>query len=203
MEKATREELEWAYYITREVLFKRIDKKANFSASHWDDIRTSLYNSLEKDHNILYDDKMNAYLEETVQKYLRPFDDYVSLTDIARRFDSENPSYLIQSWLRSRNTVEFLGRWEQNNNSKFDKDEFQKVLFDMRSPSYTLTPKKWISKTRAIGIVSKRGKYGGTTAHPFIACDFEMWNSAEFRYEILKSFVDSQTQSKNKGGEIL
>lgn len=177
---------------TREEAFKRIDKKANFDAEQWENIRTNLYDSLEKDHKALYDDKMNAYLEETVQKYLRPFDDYVSLTDIARRFDSENPSYLIQSWLRSRNTVTFLGRWEQNNNLNFDKDEFQKVLTDMRSPSYTLTPKKWISKTGAIGIVSKQGKYGGTTAHPFIACDFEMWVDKEFRYTVVENFMKSK-----------
>ena len=116
---------------------------------------------------------MHAFLEETVQKYLRPTDTFVSLTEIARRFDSENPSYLIQSWLRSRNTVAFLGQWEQNNNAKFNKDAFKQIIIDMRSPLFTLTPKKWISKTGAIGIVAKRGKYGGTTAHPFIACDFE------------------------------
>ena len=85
---------------------------------------------------------MNAYLEETVAKYLHPSDDYISLTEIARRFDAENPSYLIQSWLRGRNTVEFLAAWERNNNPKFNEAAFQKLVVDAKTPQFTLTPKK-------------------------------------------------------------
>lgn len=115
---------------------------------------------------------MNAYLEETVVKYLYPSDDYISLTEIARRFDAENPSYLIQSWLRSRNTVEFLATWERNNNPDFNEAAFQKLVVDAKIPQFTLTPKKWIDLTNAVGITSKQGKGGGTKSHPFIACDF-------------------------------
>lgn len=134
---------------------------------------------------------MNAYLEETVAKYLHPSDDFISLTEIARRFDAENPSYLIQSWLRSRNTVEFLATWERNNNPNFNETAFQKLMIAAKTPQFTLTPKKWIDMTNAIGITSKQGKGGGTMAHPFIACDFEMWNDADFRYEVLKCFTTS------------
>lgn len=119
----------------------------------------------------IYEAKMNEFLEKTVTKYLHPMDDFLSLTDIAKRFDDENPGYLIQSWLRSRNTVAFLGEWEKNNNPDFDEKAFQQLLIDIRSPSYTLTPKKWISTVNAIGLNSKRGKSGGTEAHPLIACD--------------------------------
>lgn len=175
--------------ITREEYFKKLDQKVGFNPQDWEDIRNIICESIKSDSAPVYETKIHKFLEETVQKYLRPTYEFVSLTEIARRFDSENPSYLIQSWLRSRNTVAFLGQWEQNNNAKFNKDAFKQIMIDMRSPLFTLTPKKWISKTGAIGIVSKRGKYGGTTAHPFIACDFEMWNDMEFRYEVLKSFV--------------
>lgn len=130
----------------------------------------------------IYDYEDIEWLENTVQKYLYPSDDYISLTDIARKFDAENPSYQIQSWLRSRNTIEFLGEWERNNNPDFDESAFAKLIVDVRSPSYTLTLSKWIDAVNAIGLTSKRGKNGCTMAHPFIACDFEMWNDMKFRY---------------------
>ncbi len=146
----------------------------------------------------IYEPKMNAFLEQTVYKYLRPTDEPISLTDIARRFESENPSYLIQSWLRSRNTIEFLGEWERNNNKQFNEKAFQKLLKDVRSPSYTLTPKRWIETVNAIGLESKRGKNGGTMGHPFIACDFEMWNDMTFRYEVLKYFMSSRVETDDE-----
>ena len=64
-------------------------------------------------------------------------------------------------------------------------------MVDAKTPQFTLTPKKWIDLTNAVGITSKQGKGGGTMAHPFIACDFEMWNDAEFRYEVLKCVTGS------------
>ncbi len=68
-------------------------------------------------------------------------------------------------------------------------------MVDAKTPQFTLTPKKWIDLTNATGITSKQGKGGGTMAHPFIACDFEMWNDAEFRYEVLKCFTGSSMNS--------
>ena len=97
---------------------------------------------------------------------------------------------MIQSWLRSRNTVEFLGEWERNNNPEFDEYAFEKLIIDVRSPSYTLTPSKWIDTVNTIGLTSKRGKNGCTMAHSFIACDFEMWNDMKFRYEMIKHSID-------------
>ena len=139
----------------------------------------------------IHDPKEEQRLQAVVEKYLYHEVDYISLTDIAKRFDSENPSYVIQSWLRSRNTIAFLGQWERENNRNFDEQAFQQLLFDVRSPSYTLTPARWIERVSAIGIISKRGKNGGTTAHPFIACDFEMWNDISFRYDVIKHFIKS------------
>ena len=85
----------------------------------------------------IYEPKMNAYLEETVAKYLHLSDDYISLTEIARKFDAKNPSYLIQSWLRNRNTVKFLATWERNNNPDFNEVAFEKLVVEAKTPQFT------------------------------------------------------------------
>lgn len=123
---------------------------------------------------------------------MHPLDDYISLTVIARKFDSDNPNCPIQSWLRSRNTVEFLATWERNNNLDFNEATFQKLVVDAKTPRFTLTPKKWIDMMNAIGITSKQGKGGGTMAHPFIACDFKMWNDSEFRCAVVQVFLNKK-----------
>ena len=198
MGRATKTELEWAYLITREEFLRRVNARVELPAEEWISIRDYLFNQIISNKTSIYEAKMNSFLEKTVIKYLHPEGGFLSLTDIARRFDSEKPSYLIQSWLRSRNTIEFLGEWERNNNNKFNEQAFQKLLKDVRSPSYTLTPKRWIETVNAIGLESKRGKNGGTMAHPFIACDFEMWNDMQFRYEVLKYFMSSRIETDNE-----
>lgn len=194
MPRATKEELELAYALTREKFLVRVNKLSPLRAEDWNRYLDSIFELILKDEAPIYEAKMNAYLEENVAKYLHPSDDYISLTEIARKFDTDNPSYLIQSWLRSRNTVEFLATWERNKNPDFNERAFRKLVLDAKTPQFTLTPKKWIDITDAIGIISKQGKGGGTLAHPFIACDFEMWNVSDFRYEILKYFTSSRME---------
>ncbi len=160
----------------------------------WNRYLDSIFERISNDKALLYESKMNAYLNETVAKYLYPSDDYVSLTEIAKKYDAANPSYLIQSWLRSRSTVELLATWERKHNSNFNEDAFQRITVDVKTPQFTLTSKKWIDLTNAIGVISKQGKSGGTMAHPFIACDFEMWNDAEFRFEVVKFFTSSEME---------
>lgn len=106
MGRATRTELLWAYAITCEEFLKHVNDKIELHPEEWKNIRETLFDALSKGELPIYEPKMNAVLEQTVYKYLRPTDEPISLTDTARRFDSENPSYLIQSWLRSRNTIE-------------------------------------------------------------------------------------------------
>lgn len=171
-----------------------MNERSPIRADDWKRYMDDIFELILKDEAPIYEPKMNAYLEETVAKYLHPSDDYISLTEIARKFDAENPSYLIQSWLRSRNTVELLAEWERNNNPTFNESTYHDLLEETRKPQFTLTPKKWIDMTNAIGITSKQGKGGGTMAHPIIACDFEMWNDAEFRYEVLKYFISSREE---------
>ena len=174
----------------------RVNKLSPIRAEDWSRYLDWIFELILKDEAPIYEPKMNAYLEETVSKYLHPSDDYISLTEIARKFDADNPSYLIQSWLRSRNTVQFLAEWERKNNPDFNEAAFQKLVVDSKTPQFTLTPKKWIDLTNAIGVTSKQGKGGGTMAHPFIACDFEMWNDAQFRYEALGFFTSSRMATK-------
>ncbi len=114
--------------------------------------------------------------------------DYVSLTDIARFKDSQRTDYLIQNWLRNRNTVELLGFWEQIYNLDFKPIEFEGFRKQAGLNSFVLTAKHWIEKTGAIGIISKPGRYGGTYAHKDIAFEFASWISIEFKLYIIKEF---------------
>jgi hypothetical protein len=115
-------------------------------------------------------------------------EDYISLTDIAKYKDKERTNYIIQNWMRSRSTIEFIGLWEQLHNPDFKGIEFDAFKNESGSNSFSLTPKRWIESTNAIGIVSKSGRYGGTYAHQDIAFEFASWISAEFKLYLLKEF---------------
>jgi len=114
--------------------------------------------------------------------------DYISLTDLARYKDSVRTDYIIQNWLRNRNTIELLGFWEQLNNPNFNPIEFEGFRKSAGLNSFVLTPKQWIEKTNAVGIISKAGRYGGTYAHKDIAFEFASWISIEFKLYIIKEF---------------
>lgn len=114
--------------------------------------------------------------------------DYISLTDIAKKRDSENPRFIIQNWMRSHSTVSFLGLWETINNPKFNRVEFEAVKNEAGDNGFVLTPQKWITLTNAIGITSKSGRYGGTYAHSDIAFEFASWISPEFKLYIIKDY---------------
>lgn len=114
--------------------------------------------------------------------------DYICLTDIARYKNPENTDDIIRNWLRNRNTVEFLGIWEQLNNPDFKPVEFDGFRMQAGLNSFTLSPKQWTEKTGAIGIISKSGRYGGTYAHKDIAFEFASWISVEFKLYLIKEF---------------
>ena len=103
--------------------------------------------------------------------YSHSDEDYICITDIARHKNAERTDDLIRNWLRNRNTIEFFGIWEQLNNQDFKPVEFDGFKKQAGLNSFTLTPKQWIEKTGAIGLVSKFGRYGGTYAHKDIAVD--------------------------------
>ena len=123
-----------------------------------------------------------------IQIYTEDFkNDYISLTDIAR-YKSDEPFIVINNWLRSKDTIEFLGLWESMNNINFKPIEFDRFKNEAGSNAFTLSPQKWIEKTNAIGIVCKSGRYGGTFAHSDIAMEFASWISAEFKLYIIQDY---------------
>jgi len=124
--------------------------------------------------------------EITIQT--RQEEDYISLTDIARYKDAERTDYIIANWLRNRNTIEFLGIWEHLNNPGFNPIEFDGIRKQAGLNSFILTAKRWIEATRAIGLISKTGRYGGTYAHKDIAFEFASWVSVEFKLYLIKEF---------------
>ena len=105
--------------------------------------------------------------------------DYICLTDMAHFKDRERTNYIIQNWMRLRSTIDFLGLWEKLNNPNFKGIEFDAFKMESGTNSFTLTPKQWIEKTKAIGIISKPGRYGGTFAHKDIAFEFGTWLSPD------------------------
>lgn len=113
---------------------------------------------------------------------------YYSLTNIARKHSTDSPSYVIQSWLRNYNTLEFLRIWEEENNPEFRSSDYQELLKRVRENNLTITAKQWIENTGAAGVVSKQGRYGGTYAHPVIACEFLAWLSPKFKYLMIQTF---------------
>jgi len=120
--------------------------------------------------------------------YETNYNEYISLTDIARYKDAEHTDDIIKNWLRNRNTIELLGFWESIYNPNFNPVEFEGFRKQAGLNSFVMTPKKWIESTNAIGIVSKSGRYGGTFAHKDIALEFASWISIEFKLYIIKEF---------------
>ena len=116
-------------------------------------------------------------------------DDYISLTDIARYRNPEFPADVVKNWLRLRNTIEFLGLWEQLNNPDFKLVEFDQFKIEAGANAFVLSPQKWIKATAAIGIISKSGRYGGGTfAHRDIAFEFASWISPEFKLYVIQDY---------------
>lgn len=112
--------------------------------------------------------------------------DYISLTDMVRNFDAG--SALIEQWLKNKDTVLFLGVWEQLNNPDFNSIEFEGIRNEAGRNSFFLSAKKWIEATGAIGLYAKAGRYGSTYAHKDIAFEFGSWLSPEFKLYLIKEF---------------
>jgi hypothetical protein len=127
-------------------------------------------------------------------------EDYICITDIARYKNSDRTDDLIRNWLRNRNTIEYLGVWEQLNNPDFKPVEFDGFKKQAGLNSFTLTPRQWIEKTNAIGIISKSGRYGGTYAHKDIAFEFASWISVEFKLYLIKEFQRLKEEERKQLG---
>ena len=115
-------------------------------------------------------------------------EDYISLTDLARYRNSDDPAGVIANWLRNRNTIDYLGLWEQMYNPEFKLLEFEEFKKHAGENAFTLSPQKWITSTNAIGISSRSGRGGGTFAHKDIAFEFASWISPEFKLYVFKDY---------------
>ena len=114
---------------------------------------------------------------------------YISLTDLARYADNEEPRLPIRDWMRNKDVISYLGLWESINNNNFKGGEFATFKNDAGSNRFKMSPQKWIRETNAIGIISKSGRYdGGTYAHPDIAFEFASWLSPEFKLYVIQEF---------------
>ena len=124
--------------------------------------------------------------------------DYICLTDMVKNI--ENGLALIEKWLRNKNTVEFLGIWEEMYNSNFNSPEFEGIKNEAGLNRFILSVKQWIDKTNAIGIIAKAGRYGGTYAHKDIAFEFASWVSPQFKLYLLREFQRLKEEEQKQIG---
>ena len=121
-----------------------------------------------------------------VQVYQIDENDYISLTDMVRNI--ENGTALIEKWLRNKNTIEFLGIWEEMYNDDFDKDEYDAIMRDAGLNRFVMSVKRWVTRTNSRGLLAKAGRYGGTYAYKDIAFEFATWVSPQFKLYLIKEF---------------
>ena len=134
-----------------------------------------------------------------IEVYTEDFkNDYISLTDIAKYKNTDDPRFVIQNWMRNRNTLEFIGLWEVLNNPNFNRVQFDTFRSEAGLNRFTMTPGKWIESTDAVGIVSKAGRYGGTYAHYDIAMEFASWLSPEFKLYIIQDYQRLKEDENSK-----
>ena len=124
--------------------------------------------------------------------------DYISLTDIAKQSETQLPSYIISSWLKNRNTLEFLEVWEQLRNPNFKQGHLPVFKEKYLGNRNAITPKRWIDELNAIGIISKSGRYGGTYAHKDIALNFCYWLSPTFQVYMIMEFQRLKEEEANR-----
>ncbi len=128
--------------------------------------------------------------------YSEKEEEYISLTDMAKFRDPQRTNYIIQNWMRTRSTIEFLGLWEQLHNPDFKSIEFEGIKNQAGSNRFVLSVKQWVSKTNSNGIMAKAGRYGGTYAHKDIAFEFASWISPRFKLYLVKEFQRLKEQEQ-------
>ena len=194
-EKVTKNHVSYIY--SKEIILKNLLQQGIISNQDFDRYDQMLYYRYHMDSSLGISrpiiSSQSAELPDADQSDFT----YLSLTDEARSVNQDQPGYVIQSWLRDRTTISFLHYWETQNNENFDAAGYKALEEELKSPTLTLTAKKWIEATRAIGLRSKQGKNGGTYAHPEIACVFRAWLHPEYQYTLVQSFLHDR---KRKAG---
>lgn len=175
----------WTYEISTEKILRRAVKKGFISQTEADEFSEKLFEQLDTK-------KIPGFLPSPLGDKMRAEDvrvnPYVSMTEIARGKNTSSPSYLIQSWMRSNTTIEYLRMWEKIYNPQFQENACDELIHMVHTTSTTLTPSLWINTTHALGIRTSRGKGGGTTAHPEIAEMFRAWLFPEFMLELVQCY---------------
>ena len=194
-EKVTKNHVSYIY--SKEIILKNLLQQGIISNQDFDRYDQMLYDRYHMDSSLGISrpiiSSQSAELPDADQSDFT----YLSLTDEARSVNQDQPGYVIHSWLRDRTTISFLHYWETQNNENFDAAGYKALEEELKSPTLTLTAKKWIEATRAIGLRSKQGKNGGTYAHPEIACVFRAWLHPEYQYTLVQSFLHDR---KRKAG---
>ena len=194
-EKVTKNHVSYIY--SKEIILKNLLQQGIISNQDFDRYDQMLYDRYHMDSSLGISrpiiSSQSAELPDADQSDFT----YLSLTDEARSVNQDQPGYVIQSWLRDRTTISFLHYWETQNNENFDAAGYKALEEELKSPTLTLTAKKWIEATKAIGLRSKQGKNGGTYAHPEIACVFRAWLHPEYQYTLVQSFLHDR---KRKAG---
>ena len=151
--------------------------------------RKSFYDSLDEE-KLRAAQKIGDYTE-IIRRYMRDMicEDMVSLIELARQCSKDSPGYVIQSWLRSRNTLEFLRQWENDINGEFDDRACEKLIHQAHTTSLTVAPSLWIRRTHAVGMRVKQGKGGGVRGCPEIAADFQLWVDPKMRLAIVRKHM--------------
>ncbi len=151
--------------------------------------KEKFYDSLNEE-KLRTSKKIRDY-HETICLYMRQMacNDMVSLAELSRQYSEESPSYVIQSWMRSRNTLEFLRQWENDTNEEFDDSACEELIHQGHTTSLTITPSLWIRRTHAVGMHVKQGKGGGVSAYPEIAADFQLWLDPKTRLAIVRKHM--------------
>ena len=161
-----------------------------------DSHRKTVYDSLDEE-KLRTSQKIRSQTE-IMQRYVRAMvcGDMVSLAKIAKQYTDDSPGYVIQSWMRSRNTLEFLRQWENDMNGGFDDAACEELIHRAHTTSLTVTPSLWIRRTHAIGMHVKQGKGGGVSAYPEITADFKLWLNPKKRLALLRLVQKTEGSGK-------
>lgn len=158
--------------------------------------KKTFYSSLDKE-KLRTSQKIRSHTE-IIRRYIRGMicEDMVSLTELARQYTEDSPGYAIQSWMRSRNTLEFLRQWENDINEEFDDGACEMLIHQAHTTPLTITPSLWIRRTHAVGIYVKQGKGGGVSAYPEIAADFHLWLDPAERLALIRLVQNMKTDQE-------
>ena len=193
----------WTYEVSTEKVLRRAVKKGFITQEEADDFSERLFEQLNMNHIPGF---RLSHLGEKMRMDDIRVNPYVSLTEIARETKSSSPSYLIQSWLRSSTTMEYLRMWEKIYNPRFQENACNQLIEEVHKTSTTMTPSLWVNTTNALGIKSSRGRGGGTVAHPEIAEAFRAWLFPKYMLRLVRWYRMYQHEENGviqNGTEVL